>query len=91
MIPDPLTVFGFVHVMGGDKNGHPTRSQFIDQIPKSAAGSRIHPGSRFIQEEQFGLVHQGNPQAPIAAASRGEGARQRGFVTGQAEPGPGSR
>ena len=70
--PNPPTVFGFIHIVGGHQGGHTLRNHFVDQVPKCAPRRRIHPAGRLIQEEQTRLVYDGGAKRHALLPSSGE-------------------
>jgi hypothetical protein len=82
-------ILGLLHEVRRDQDGHPLGRQAGDPSPKLAARQRIDSGRGLIEEQDFGLVHQGTGRRQallivkreIAARDTGH----RGEVTAPAE------
>ena len=74
-VTDVRATFRFVHVVGGDEEGHAKAGKFEEQIPQLAPRNRINAGSRFVEEQNGGVVHErtghGQALAPAAGKERG--------------------
>ena len=53
---DAVTVFGFVHIVGGYKNGDALSGSLIDHIPKLTARYGVNPTGRLVQEDNLRAV-----------------------------------
>src|SRR5579859_3318423 len=54
---------GFVHVMRGEKDGAAGGFEFLDQIPKLAAGLGIEAGGGLVQKKKIGIANQGTSES----------------------------
>src|SRR6185437_1459680 len=67
---DPMAVFGFVHVVGGDEYSVALGGELINQIPERSPGDWIHATGRLVQEENRRLMQnraaQREPLLPTA-------------------------
>src|SRR5580700_11624874 len=56
---DALTeALGFVHVMGGEKNGAAGGLELLDQIPKLATGLGIEAGGGLVEKKKVGIANE---------------------------------
>ena len=62
----------------------PELAQAGDHVPGVAAGVRVEPGGRLVQEQQFGVADQGQRQVQPAQLAPGQGPRPRPALAGQA-------
>ncbi|MNV60964.1 hypothetical protein D3C71_1534530 [compost metagenome] len=58
--------------MGGENNGGALGIKLFQEAPHRATQLDVHPGSRFIEDQQFWLMHQGpgDHQAALHAAGQ---------------------
>ena len=49
---------GFVHVVGGEKDGAAGGFELFDQLPKLAAGLRIEASGGFIEKKKIGVTDE---------------------------------
>jgi len=45
--------------MGGEQDRPAQLAEAADDLPGLAAGGRVEPGGRFVQEDQVGVADQG--------------------------------
>ena len=80
--------FGFIHVMGGDENGHAGVAQVVEQIPHLLAMDRIEAGGRLIEKKKRRLMDQGagdGEELPHSAGETAGGGVAFSFQVGQDE------
>lgn len=67
-----VTALGFIHKVGGDKNGHFVLTRQIDhQLPEHIPGHRVNTGGRFIEDQHFrAMDHRHRQRQPLANAER---------------------
>ncbi len=66
-VGEPLRVG---QLMGGEQDAHPSVAQGGDEVPGRGLGCRVHPGGRFVEEDELRPAddRKGEPQAlPLAA------------------------
>ena len=70
----PVEPHGLVHIGGGDQYTHagPLMADALDQLPELAAGKRVHPGGRFIQNQQVGVMDQGTAEPKFLLHATGQ-------------------
>src|SRR4051812_8437914 len=51
-VGDLVAAFGFVHVVGGDKDGEPLGRERMDLVPELAPRLRIDPGGGLVEQQQ---------------------------------------
>lgn len=71
-VADVAAAFGFVHVMGGDEEGHAEAGELEEEVPEFAAGDGVDAGGGFVEEEDLGLVHEGAGHGEALAPAAGE-------------------
>ncbi len=64
--------FGLVHVVRGEDDADATGADFFDELPQVAPSLRIEAGSWFVQEENFGIVHQRGDDTEALLLAAGE-------------------
>ncbi len=66
-----------VHEVGGNEDRHPVAPRQLDeQSPERIARHRVDAGSRFVQNQQFWLVHHGDRQRQALAYAQRQTGRQ---------------
>ena len=78
---------GLVHVVRGEQDSGARGAQAAHDLPGLAAGARVEPGGRLVQEQQPGVADhpQGQVQPPLLAAGQGPDLPPR--LRGQADQG----
>ncbi|CAO0834692.1 hypothetical protein SMICM17S_00395 [Streptomyces microflavus] len=71
---------GLVHEVGGQHHGDPVSAQLAHQVPGGAAGLRVQPGGRLVQEDQLGPAddREGQGEALLAAGEPAVGGAAAG-------------
>ena len=65
---DAVAAFGLVHKMGGDEYGDFVFARQLQQrAPEHIAGGGIDAGSRFVENQHFGVVQAGGGQLQALA------------------------
>ena len=63
--------FGFLHVVGRQQDRPALALERQHEVPERPAGGRIEAGGRFIEEDEFRLVHEGQGDGePLALTAR---------------------
>lgn len=52
-----ITVFRFVHIVGGNEYCNPPRCEIVDHVPEVAAVNGVHSGRRLVQKQNWWTVH----------------------------------
>ena len=55
---DAVAIFGFLHEVSRDDDGHAVLGEVGDALPKLAAGERVGAAGRFVEKEDIGFVQQ---------------------------------
>ncbi len=84
-IGQAVAAFGFIHVMGGDKDGEAIGGKAVDFIPEVAAGLWVHPGGGFVEEEKAGFVDEAGGEGEALFPSPGELAGELGAAAFETE------
>src|SRR5580658_9541864 len=63
--------------MGGEQNSPAVGFELLDQIPELAAGLRVEAGGGFVEEQEFGIAHQGAAEGEPLLLAAGEAAHAR--------------
>ena len=71
-VGEPMTAFGFVHVMGGDQNGEALGGELMDLLPEIAAGLGIDAGGGFVEEQELGLMDEAGGEGEALFPAAGE-------------------
>ena len=83
---DAVTALGFVHKVGGNKDGDALLARELQQIlPKHIAGGGIDAGSRLVEYQHFGAVQAGGGQLQALAHAQRQGGGQAVGVFGKLE------
>src|SRR5687768_632072 len=85
-VSEPMAAFGFVHVMRSDQKGEPLAGQLMNVLPEFATRLGIDAGSRFVEQQQFGLVDQASRQSEPLLPAAGKLAGQLMAALRQPEP-----
>ena len=79
-------LLGLVHEVGGEDDGHPVGAQLADQLPGGAAGLRVEPGGRLVEEDQLGAADDGHGQGQPLLLAAGEPPVGGAAAAAEAEP-----
>ena len=66
-------MFGLVEVVRGQQHGGAVGAERLDEVPRLAAGGRVEPGGRLVEEEHFGTTDDPEREvdpAPLSARQR---------------------
>jgi hypothetical protein len=69
--------FGFVHVVGGEKNGAAGGLELLDQFPKLASGLGVEAGGGLIEKKEIGIANEGAGQREALLLTAGKIANAR--------------
>lgn len=57
---EAIAIFGFVHVVGGDKDGESAPGGFINHVPEAAPCNGIDPAGWLVKKNNFGFMQDGD-------------------------------
>ena len=63
---EPVALFGFLHVVGGDEHADTTVGLVVDGIPQARTREWIDAGSGFVEDEQVGFVRESDGEGELA-------------------------
>jgi hypothetical protein len=68
---------GLVHEVSGDEDRHPVAPRQLDQQrPEPVPRHRVHAGGRFVEDQDFGRVQDGDRELQALAHAQGQGLRR---------------
>ena len=65
---------GLLHDLGGEQDGDALRVEVVEVLPYRDAALRVESDRRLVEEEDFGVVHEGADEVDAAAHAAGVGA-----------------
>ena len=77
-------VLGLIEVVRRQQHGGPARAEFADQLPGLAAGRRVEPGGRLVEEQQVGRGRRCPWPGRAGVAARRRGDRRAGRAAASA-------
>ena len=84
-VDDAIAAFRFVHVVGGNQNGHAFEGEVVDFVPEVPPGLRVHACRGLIQQEELWIVHRDGCQCEALLPATRKCACQLALAIGQTQ------